>query len=171
MLEKKQPQVDRPEKSVKRIGAHSRVRFHPYVKLYEIDYLPAEEVYYTDEDYSSFVLNCRADIHVLRAYMREGKIFDPSLHCIRGLESRVSFGAREQITTLRKHVTDAVMAEQNLQYDTDEFDSVRIASVSRILTRERAEKGRVSEGKVMLPRFAARASLRIPNQSWTTSRQ
>ena len=99
-----------------------------------------------DEEYNRFALNCKDDIQIFRECMKGRSSFNPSMHCIRGLESRVSFGGREEIVNLRRLVVDAVLAEQDLQFEMDgpgSINSASLAFISRAFTKESQRKAAV----------------------------
>jgi hypothetical protein len=76
--------------------------------------------------------------------------FDPSRHCIRGLESRVTSDGRERIVNLRRLVLHAVLAEQNLQFEMDgpgSADSASLAFIARTFTKESQRKAAESQRK------------------------
>jgi hypothetical protein len=75
--------------------------------------------------------------------VQEGRKFDISEHCIRGLENKLTYSAYEKVKKLRRTILSAIVAEQERQIAHDGImDARKIAHVAGWLSRDSQRQAR-----------------------------
>jgi hypothetical protein len=93
-------------------------------------------------DYSKFSENCRDDIQAFRTSSQNHDVLDSEVHCMRGLENKLTLVASERVRKLRRGILLAIYDEQDRQDVAETYDEYAISDVASSFTRESQRQAR-----------------------------